>query len=147
MCGKSKHFIKCRVNDVLWQMFSPGNSTFALSPVGRRKTHHMSSAWTKKLCQDTSQRMPGKAKCSRTWFMSVLACYGGKEAARGTSGAQGGEAGTVSVESAVSHWLWTRFTTFRSCVVESHVRSAKGSSKASGTCACWVNLFSTSQTA
>lgn len=37
LCGQSKHFISCGVNDVLRKMLSPGNSTFALSPAGRRK--------------------------------------------------------------------------------------------------------------
>lgn len=104
-------------------MLSPGNSTFALSPVGRKKPatlpvpeprncaktqakacQEKQSAAVRGLCQP--RPVVVKRDCKRDLWCSWRRSWD-------------------LVESAVSHWLWTRFTTSRSCVVESRVKSAK----------------------
>lgn len=118
-----------------------GIASLLYSQLEGRKTHHASSAWTKKLCHDTGQSMPGKATRSHTWFTSVSAHHRGRGAAIETSGKRGGEAGMFSVESALSHWLRTH-------LVKRAVWSLqKGSANGYGTSAHWVNVFCASQTA
>lgn len=123
--GKSKHFIKYRCNDVLWQMLSPGNSTFALSPVGRKKPATLLVPEPRN-CAKTQATASQEKRSAAVRGLRQSRPVVVKRDCKRDLWCSWGRSWDLLVESAGSRWLWTRFTTSRSCVVESRVKSAKG---------------------
>lgn len=102
LCGKSKHFVKCRANGVLWQVHSPGNSTFALSPVKEEKPTMLLVPEPKNCAMTQAKARQEKHRAAVHGLHQSLLIVVEEGTARGTS-ATCGEARMFSVESALSH--------------------------------------------
>lgn len=88
---------------MLWQVHSPGNSTFALSLVKEEKPTMLLVPEPKNCAMTQAKACQEKQRAAVHGLHQSLLIVVEEGAARETSGTRGGEAGMFSVESALSH--------------------------------------------